>query len=419
MCIAAEPTPMVRLAPEPESRRRLASSFHALRRTLRNHLGALAAGSQAQLLGLDEDVPDDEPRDDILDADEVAKLERQALAAEEKADIQSLLDRIDHLAPDSKLASLKRVLHELRQDGYPQAMVFTQYTDTMDFLREAFLQDTDMKLMCFSGRGGEVPSADGSWHQIGRDEAKQRFRDREADVLLCTDAAAEGLNFQFCGVLINDDMPWNPMKVEQRIGRIDRLGQQHENVHIVNLHYEGTVEADVYRALRSRIGLFESVVGRLQPILAQVPRTISQTVLAGANRDGRERATVVNAIEQQEQEAREEGFDIDAVTEQDLAIPTRAPAPVTMEDLDRIIRSTELMLPGTDVRPLGNREYGLSAPGIPEQLRVTTDDPTYFAEHAESVELWSPGNALFNAPEVATQAGDLPADKTLKDILDD
>ena len=150
--------------------------------------------------------------------------------------------------------------------------------------------------MCFSGRGGEIPSADGSWRRIGRDDAKRRFRDREADVLLCTDAAAEGLNFQFCGALVNYDMPWNPMRVEQRIGRIDRLGQQHQTIRIVNLHYQDTVESDVYQALRTRIGLFESVVGRLQPILARMPRTISQAVLSGHNRDARERANVVDAI---------------------------------------------------------------------------------------------------------------------------
>jgi superfamily II DNA/RNA helicase len=59
----------------------------------------------------------------------------------------------------------------------------------------------------------------GRWRAISREEAKRRFRTGEADVLLCTDAAAEGLNFQFCGSLINYDMPWNPMRVEQRIGR--------------------------------------------------------------------------------------------------------------------------------------------------------------------------------------------------------
>ena len=302
-------------------RRRLASSFGALRMTLRKHLDAIAGGGPAQLAGLDEDAPDDEAAEDILDADETGALEREALAAEEAADIESLLDRIGRLPPDSKLAGLKGALHELRRSGYGQAMIFTQYTDTMDFLRGELLKASASKLMCFSGRGGEIPAADGSWRRIGRGDAKRRFRDREADVLLCTDAAAEGLNFQFCGAVVNYDMPWNPMRVEQRIGRIDRLGQRNRIIRIVNLHYEGTVETDVYRALRNRIGLFESVVGRLQPILAQVPRAISEAVLSGGGRADAERAGVVDAIERQTREAEARGFDIDAVTESDLAMP--------------------------------------------------------------------------------------------------
>ena len=354
-------------------RRRLASSFLALHNTLQNHLEAIAAPEQAQFMGLDEDAPDDETGDKILDAEDVAALERMALAVEEEADIRHLLDRIGGLPPDSKLASLKSTLAELRRDGYGQAMVFTQYTDTMDFLREELRKGADLKLMCFSGRGGEIPSDDGAWRQIGRDGAKRRFRDGEADVLLCTEAAAEGLNFQFCGALINYDMPWNPMRVEQRIGRIDRLGQQHKVIRIVNLHYEGTIETDVYRVLRNRIGLFEAVVGRLQPILANLPRTIEQAVLKGGSRDARERANVVETIQQQAREAQRQGFDIDAVTQEDLAMPVRLVSPVTMDDLNRIISSSDLMPPGTDIQPMAPREYGLLAPGMTERLRVTTD----------------------------------------------
>ena len=398
-------------------RRRLASSFSALRKTLQRHLDAIAAEGMAQWMGLDEDAPDDETMDEILDADEVEELEREALAAEEEADIESLLARIGQLPPDSKLGSLKSILAELRQDGYRQAMIFTQYTDTMDFLRGKILKGTDQKLMCFSGRGGEIPSGDGSWRRISRDDAKRRFRDGEADILLCTDAAAEGLNFQFCGALINYDMPWNPMRVEQRIGRIDRLGQQHGTIRIVNLHYEDTVEADIYRALRDRIGLFESVVGRLQPILAQLPRMISQTVLSGESRDDQSRANAMDAIEQQARAAEGRGFDIDTVTDEDLAMPERVPSSVTMEDLDRMIGLSDLLPGGTDVQPMGSREYGLLAPGMTDRLRVTTD-PEYFEEHAESLELWSPGNPLFTPPEFITQVDEPPADKTLKDILD-
>ena len=398
-------------------RRRLASSFRALRVTLERRLDAIRNGDGGRLAGLEEDAPDDEAVDEILDVDEMADLERRALAAEEGVEIESLLDRVRALPRDGKLARLTEVLAGLRQQGYRQAMVFTQYVDTLEFLRDALREPGDWRLMCFSGRGGELPGADGGWRRIGRDDAKRRFREGEADLLLCTDAAAEGLNFQFCGALVNYDMPWNPMRVEQRIGRIDRVGQAHPTIRIVNLQYENTVETDVHRALRDRIGLFESVVGRLQPILARLPRTISQAVLSGADRDARGRADVVEAIDRQVREAGGGGFDIDAVTEDALAMPPRPQSPVTLDDLDRVIASPDLMPPGTDVQPMGRREYGLLTPGMAQRLRVTTD-PAYYEENAESVELWSPGNPLFNPPDFLAPVPAPPSDKTLKDILE-
>lgn len=182
---------------------------------------------------------------------------------------------------DTKLRKLKEAIASLQKGGYQQVMVFTQYTDTMDFLRDELRKMLGLTLMCFSGRGGEVPTNDGGWRVISRDDAKRRFREKQADVLLCTDAAAEGLNFQFCGALVNYDMPWNPMRVEQRIGRIDRLGQKYPIIRIINLHYEGTIETDVYRALKTRINLFTFVAGKLQPILARLPQTIASRVLEG------------------------------------------------------------------------------------------------------------------------------------------
>ena len=455
-------------------RRRVASSFLAFRKTLQRHLDAVTGADDgppgaAELdpplvlfANLDEDVSDDETSEEARDVDEVSALERQALAVEEAADIQILLDSVAILPPDSKLGELKAIIRELRREGFTQAMVFTQYTDTMDFLREELskgyvgeddegqgrvveprqesTRDSDrgatgLRLMCFSGRGGEIRSAGGEWNTIGRDEVKRRFRDGEADLLLCTDAAAEGLNFQFCGALINYDMPWNPMRVEQRIGRIDRLGQAHSVIRIVNLHYEGTVETDVYRALRTRINLFEAVVGPLQPILAQLPRTIAGAVLAGRGRrvDGRGRpptartsvsdvgvhADVVEAVERQVREARVGGFDIDGSVDADITVPSRASSPVAMEDLDRVISSSDLMPPGTSIQPLGAREYGLSAPGMAEPVRVTTD-PAYYEQHSESVELWSPGNPLFKAPEFVAPAreDEFPKGTTLRRLLE-
>ena len=98
-------------------------------------------------------------------------------------------------------------------------------------------------------------------------------------------------------------------------------------------------------------------------------------------------------------------------------MPVRALSPVTMIDLDRIIGLSDLMPPGTDIQPMGRREYGLLAPGMTEHLRVTTD-PEYFEEHAESLELWSPGNPVFSPPEFFATSVELPPGGTLRDILD-
>ena len=398
-------------------RRRLASSMRALRVTLERHRAAIESGEPLDPGALEDEVRDDETAHEVLDVEELAVLEQRGLASEERQDIDVLLAQIARCPPDSKLERLKTTIATLRQSGYNQTMVFTQYGDTMDFLREELRKGQDLRLMCYSGRGGEVPTEGGAWRAITRDDAKRRFRLGEADVLLCTDAAAEGLNFQFCGALVNYDMPWNPMRVEQRIGRIDRLGQRYPIVRISNLHYEDTVETDVYRALRSRINLFQMVVGPLQPILAMLPGTITNAVLAGPGTDGFERARLRETIEQQIDEGEAGGFDIDAVIDEDWAMPERPAPPMTMNDLDRVIASPDLMPQGTQVRALGEREYALRAPGMTQELRVTTD-PEYYEEHAESVELWSPGNPLFTAPGIIGEAHGVEAGSTLDTLLD-
>lgn len=399
-------------------RRRLASSFLALARTLEAHLRAIAAGTSGRQIDPDEDL-DFELEDDEPDAEEAEALEREALALEERSDVERLLALVKGLPPDTKLARLRAVLAELQAQGYAQAMVFTQFTDTMDFLRHELVRDHGARVMCFSGRGGEVPERDGTWRTVARDEAKRRFRDGEADLLLCTDAAAEGLNFQFCGALVNYDMPWNPMRVEQRIGRIDRLGQRHKVIRIVNLHYQDTVEADVYRALRDRIGLFESVVGRLQPILARLPGLIAGRVLEGRAQPVEERRAAAAEIEAEAMAAAQgAGFDLDAVTEADLATPMRPRPALDMAALERVIAAPELLPPGLEVRPLGRREYTFRMPGLPAAIRVSTD-PDYYEQHADNVELWSPGNPTFPAPPpLPEEAAAAPPAESLEALLD-
>ncbi len=398
-------------------RRRLASSFLALEKTLMKRQGALLEGADEGSMFDEEDMPDDDLSHDGIDLDAIEGLESSILAQEQRETIDALLADISALPPDSKLDSLLKVLRDLMTDGFGQVMVFTQFADTMDFLRQELTSSTQLRVLCFSGRGGEIPGSDGTWRRITRDDARRRFRDRAADVLLCTDAAAEGLNFQFCGALVNYDMPWNPMRVEQRIGRIDRLGQEHSTIRIVNLHYEGTVETDVYLAVRERIRLFETVVGPLQPILSRLSGKISEAVLTGRSRNSDERSEILDDLMYDADEHGGGGFDIDDVTDSALEMPERPQPAMTMNDLDRIIRTAGLTPPGMQIRRLEAGAYALRAPGMMEEVRVSTN-ARYYEEHSESVEFWSPGNPLFEMwPEHAMPSENDNSHSTLAELL--
>jgi SNF2 family DNA or RNA helicase len=384
-------------------RRRLASSFHALRRTLENRWQTMQGDAPDRFTldaALAEDLSDDETADDAMDADEADALEQAALNREEQSAIQQLIDAIRALPPDTKAGRLLIELRWLRDRGYRQAILFTQYTDTLDFLRDLLVNDFGAGVLCFSGRGGERLD-NGGWQGISRDEVKRQFRAGRAEILLCTDAAAEGLNFQFCGALINYDMPWNPMRVEQRIGRIDRLGQTFTDIVIVNLHYTDTVETDVYLALRERINLFETFVGRLQPILARLPGALAQTVLQNAGQREKTRYELLDRLKQDLDQSESGGFDLDVVTDTALETPPRPPALYDLADLGHLLQRADLLPPGMEVLPMGgNKDCAWQQPGMLEPVRITTD-PLYFEEHADSLELWSPGNPLFPAEPIS------------------
>lgn len=371
-------------------RRRLASSFAALAQTLRGRLAAVRGGYPA--FHLDEDVDDDELGDEPLDDEQAAKLAKVALGREEAADIDSLLRAVERLPLDTKAKRLLSVIETLEALDHRQCIVFTQFTDTLDFLR-AELVRAGRRVMCFSGRGGEIMAPGGKWQIASRDETKRRFRRGEADILVCTDAAAEGLNFQFCGALVNYDLPWNPMRVEQRIGRIDRLGQKFDVIHIANLHYRDTVETDVYVALANRIGLFTQVVGRLQPILSTLPGRIASAVLHGES-DPQKRRRLVDDIDAEVDAGTRSGFDLDALSASDFE-PLELEEPACdLVTLERALSTPGLLPPEWRATPLhAPGEWTLFRPGR-EPLRVTSK-PELFEQHPTSYELWSVGSPVF------------------------
>ncbi|MBL8785556.1 MAG: DEAD/DEAH box helicase family protein [Deltaproteobacteria bacterium] len=416
-------------------RRRLASSFAALRETLAGRLRAMREGVPSfdeedleSAIG-DEGVAGAEEIDD----EQARAMAKKALVREEARDIDGLLAEVRRLPLDSKAVELERVIAELRDADYGQVIVFTQFTDTLDFLR-GLLSGKGLRVFCYSGRGGEVPSAgprgtpgdQRSWQWVPRDEIKRRFARGEADVLLATDAAAEGLNFQFCGALVNYDMPWNPMRVEQRIGRIDRLGQRFEDIRIVNLHYEDTVEADVYRALAERIGLFTAVVGKLQPILSRLPTRIARATrgeLGDAARleDGRDPGTAAGRLARQrllddlEREIAEEdaqGLDLDAMAELDFAAVTRERAACDLGDLEAALRLDGLLPRGWRAERLHAKgEWALFRAGR-APVRVTVNR-SHYEEHPTSVELWSPGSPVFPSEGIGVDGASSEAPRSV------
>ena len=108
----------------------------------------------------------------------------------------------------------------------------------------------------------------GGLSRLEKEAAIERFRG-PARLLLCTEAGSEGRNLQFAHAVCNFDLPWNPMKIEQRIGRLSRIGQTHD-VHVFNLVAAGTVEAAVLHLLEAKLNMFELVIGEIDMILGNL-----------------------------------------------------------------------------------------------------------------------------------------------------
>lgn len=262
-------------------RRRAASSPLALERSLERRRSALrrVATEHAYDFTLESrDVPerldpDEFPEGETLGRPSASLPESPVAARAELADVERLLDDLRALGGrDSKRDVFFAELRSLMDEGRA-VLVFTEYVDTLEYLRDALRPHYGDAVACYSGEGGQMLEGD-RWRSVSKADITSALREGRLQILVCTDAASEGLNLQSAGGLINYDLPWNPSKVEQRIGRIDRIGQKHEAVKIVNLFLENSVDERVYRALRRRCGLFHHFVGAMQPVLARARRML-------------------------------------------------------------------------------------------------------------------------------------------------
>lgn len=338
-------------------RQRLTSSVYAISQSLSTRLEKLR--TQRKVLERRKRIRDnqDDDRQAALDAlseyseDEIAELEDAGedvlnvdltelapslsdeginLLKEEIEELESFIQEVKQVDDDPKMDQLYEDLDMLDRKGRSRIIVFTQYKDTMHFVRQQLRWKYGENIACYSGDGGEMYDEEAdAWRNVGKERVKREFSDNdgEVDILVCTDSASEGLNLQECGAMINYDLPWNPMRVEQRIGRIDRIGQEYDDVYILNYSYEDTVESDIYDRLDDRIGLFEYVVGDMQPILSSVGSKIREaTMVEGAKADSEEYEELERDIEQdiEEQQGEDDPVELkDSLAEVDSDRPLR------------------------------------------------------------------------------------------------
>lgn len=185
--------------------------------------------------------------------------------------IHTVLALADHLDTyDPKLEALLTIVHDKQKLPNNKLLLFSCFRHTLFYLLE-HLEQENIRVALIHG---DTHDED---RRILRDRFSYPKEDGEAlDMLLSSEVGCEGLDYQFCDCLVNYDLPWNPMRIEQRIGRIDRYGQKSETVAIYNLITPGTVDADIYERCLLRIGIFRQAVGGSEEILGKITHELRE-----------------------------------------------------------------------------------------------------------------------------------------------
>eukprot|EP01037_Dinobryon_pediforme_P017817 gene17817-18044_t len=205
-----------------------------------------------------------------LDDDEfLLELDDEKLDAvgEERLHLQTLIDSLERDQRDPKLDAVLHYLSERRWLDLG-CIVFSQYFDTVKWIAEHLTSSLPSEIVAvYAGAGKSGLYVGGEWKSVQREEIKKAVKERRIRLVVATDAACEGLNLQTLGTLINIDLPWNPSRLEQRIGRIKRFGQRRDKVDMANLVYHGTIDETVYEKLSSRMQDRYNIFGTLPDVI--------------------------------------------------------------------------------------------------------------------------------------------------------
>jgi superfamily II DNA or RNA helicase len=235
--------------------RRVGSSLYAGRSTANTMLG------NSQDLYADSDDEEDVEGSDLF----------RQMSEEEKALLRRFSSILEaHMDNDPKYVKVIEILKDWDWIGRG-CIIFSQYYDTIEWISKKLQKDFfDQKIAIYAGSNRSRIIEHGIERRASREEIKLLVRRGEIKLLLGTDAASEGLNLQTLGSLINLDLPWNPTRLEQRKGRIQRIGQVYDDVWIYNMRYRGSVEDRVHELLSERLESINSLFGQIPDVLEDV-----------------------------------------------------------------------------------------------------------------------------------------------------
>jgi superfamily II DNA or RNA helicase/HKD family nuclease len=245
--------------------KRMVSSIAAIRRSLERRQIALEHPESAILTAAElRELKEREDDEEALTDDRREQLQRKLEAARLKLNtaqhqaeirrVRRLVELAKGIRVDSKAQELQKFVNGVLTNApHEKILIFTEYTDTLDYLRDEVLKDF-----------GPMAQIHGSMNMEERQEQEDYFQEPEVRIMVATDAAGEGLNLQFCHIMINYELPWNPNGLEQRIGRLHRYGQERD-VRVYNLQVVNTREGIILARLLEKIKTIERQLGGYAP----------------------------------------------------------------------------------------------------------------------------------------------------------
>jgi hypothetical protein len=212
------------------------------------------------------------------DAEDDGELKSSLLDPALKTRLQNVLTKAKEFEnSDSKYDQFLLLLGKiLKNPETPQIIVFSFFVRTIEYLKKR-LEDDGFTVKVIHG-GVPLESHNS---EVGRYEIMDAFKRGEFQVLLSSEVGGEGLDFQFCHAIMNYDLPYNPMRIEQRIGRIDRFGQNADKIIVANLFITKTVDEEIYDRVYRRIRLVEDGIGTFEPILGKELANIQTEIITG------------------------------------------------------------------------------------------------------------------------------------------